>query len=131
MPSVHVYVKISSVELLKTVYQLYPNRTVNENEEIRNMINEIEEGEEDECEIIEITEEDVEQSVKYASNWKAPGNDTIQGFYWKRLTGSRKIITRIFNEWLENPDQIPSEMTTGETTLIYKSQLLSYILAVN
>ena len=37
-------------------------------------------------EYVEITKEDVTMQIRRVSNWKAPGLDGIQGFWFKRFT---------------------------------------------
>ena len=54
------------------------------------------------------------------SNWKAPGIDTIYGYYWKRMSSSRDSILNIFNEWLNFNENIPLDMVSGRTILIHK-----------
>ena len=54
------------------------------------------------------------------SNWKAPGIDTIYGYYWKRMSSSRDSILNIFNDWLNFNENIPLDMVSGRTILIHK-----------
>ena len=53
-----------------------------------------------------ITINELNLSIMRISNWKAPGIDTIYGYYWKRMSSSREIILNIFNEWLNFPENI-------------------------
>ena len=53
-------------------------------------------------------------------NWKAPGNDGVQGFWIKRLDKIRERITTQLNEILEWTKEIPSWMTYGKIVLCQK-----------
>lgn len=54
-----------------------------------------------------ITLNEVEVAVKNTPNWKAPGPDGIQGFWWKYLPSTWKGLCGVFNSWLEDPRKIP------------------------
>ena len=67
-----------------------------------------------------ITLSEVEEAIRYISNWKAPGNDLINGFWLKYIDVSKKFLTKLFNQWLDDPTTIPDEMLRGRTVLIHK-----------
>ena len=69
---------------------------------------------------IVITKTDVTKAIRSLPNWKAPGNDGIQGFYIKYAKKYYGALTRILQGWAENPTTIPTEYLEGRTTLIYK-----------
>ena len=45
-----------------------------------------------------ISMDDLNLSLMKISNWKAPGIDTLYGYYWKRMSSSRDSILNIFND---------------------------------
>ncbi|BFU24882.1 Reverse transcriptase (RNA-dependent DNA polymerase), putative [Entamoeba histolytica] len=67
-----------------------------------------------------ITINELNLSIMRISNWKAPGIDTIYGYYWKMMSSSRETILSIFNEWLNFNQYIPLDMVSGRTLLIHK-----------
>ena len=67
-----------------------------------------------------ITMDDLNLIMMKISNWKAPGIDTIYGYYWKRMSSSRESILNIFNDWLNFNENIPLDMVSGRTILIHK-----------
>lgn len=70
------------------------------------------------------TEEDLKKVVKNLANWKAPGNDGIQNFWYKKLTAIHHHLTNQFNTVLRNPEQLPDFLTNGVTYLLPKSDQL-------
>ena len=67
-----------------------------------------------------ITEDDVINAIRAISNWKSPGNDAIQGYYIKYAKKYYKALQRIFQRWIDNPEEIPDEYMQGRTILVYK-----------
>ena len=67
-----------------------------------------------------ITLDDLNLIMMKISNWKAPGIDTIYGYYWKRMSLSRDSILNIFNDWLNFNENITLDMVSGRTILIHK-----------
>ncbi|GAB1225593.1 hypothetical protein ENUP19_0257G0021 [Entamoeba nuttalli] len=51
-----------------------------------------------------ITPNELDCAIKFTANWKAPG----------------KYLLKLFNEWLNNPNEIPPHFIQGRTILIYK-----------
>ena len=54
-------------------------------------------------------------------NWKAPGHDSIQGFWIKRLDKIHERTATQLNGILEGTKEIPSWMTHGRTVLCQKN----------
>ncbi|GAB1224323.1 hypothetical protein ENUP19_0189G0006 [Entamoeba nuttalli] len=67
-----------------------------------------------------ITQNELECDIKFTANWKAPGVDKIQGFWIKYLEQPKKYLLKLFNEWLNNHNEIPPHFIQGRTILIYK-----------
>ena len=79
-----------------------------------------------------ITINELNLSIMKISNWKAPGIDTIYGYYWKRMSSSREAILNIFNEWLNFNENIPLNMVSGRTLLIHKViGIMSLIIVIS
>ena len=71
------------------------------------------------------TEKKLHQTVKKKKNWSATGIDGVQNFWWKKFRGTWSAILRCFNQWLEQPDEIPDWLTQGRTVLLPKTEYLS------
>lgn len=69
---------------------------------------------------VNIQIEDVQEAIRGIPNWKCPGNDGIQGYYIKYARKYHVNLLRIYMQWLDDPNTIPSEYMKGNTTLIYK-----------
>ncbi|GAB1223935.1 hypothetical protein ENUP19_0166G0027 [Entamoeba nuttalli] len=67
-----------------------------------------------------ITPNELDCAIKFIANWKAPGVDKIQGFWIKYLEQPKKYLLKLFNELLNNPNEIPPHFIQGRTILIYK-----------
>ncbi|BFU26559.1 hypothetical protein, conserved [Entamoeba histolytica] len=67
-----------------------------------------------------MTPNELDCAIKFIANWKAPGVDKIQGFWIKYLEQPKKYLLKLFNEWLNNPNEIPPHFIQGRTILIYK-----------
>jgi hypothetical protein len=68
----------------------------------------------------QITEEEIGNAIKKINNWKAPGPDKIQNFWWKKFTVVHPFIANQFSKIIEDPTQVPSFLTIGNTYLISK-----------
>ena len=66
-----------------------------------------------------------EITVKKRKNWSAVGIDGVQNFWWKKFRGTWSSILRCFNQWIEQPDEIPEWLTQGRTVLLTKIEDLS------
>jgi hypothetical protein len=67
-----------------------------------------------------VTKEDVQEAIKETSNWKAPGRDLIQNFWYKTLTVIHKTFATCINKLLQHPEDIPEFLTKGNAYLIPK-----------
>ena len=67
----------------------------------------------------ECTMEELEMAIKNLGNWKAPGIDGIQGFFYKYITKIRQPLLTIYNEYLRKGEIEENEME-GITILLYK-----------
>ena len=68
---------------------------------------------------IEITLEDVVRRIKGMSNWKAPGPDGVQGYWFKAFDNLHKPIAHALQQTVVN-ENVPEWMVTGKTALIQK-----------
>lgn len=69
----------------------------------------------------QINAEDVKRYTSKTKNWKTPGPDKIQNFWYKKLTSTHKQIANLLNDLLKHPEKTPAFMTTGTTYLIPKT----------
>ena len=51
-------------------------------------------------------------------NWKSPGIDNIQNFWWLKFTNTHPYLTKSFNFIMKYPENCPEWFTTGRTTLV-------------
>ena len=58
-------------------------------------------------------------------NWSAPRINGVENFLWKKFRGTCSAILRCFNQWLEQPDEIPDWLTQGRIVLTPKTKDLS------
>ena len=68
---------------------------------------------------INIMPNDIKTYVRKMANWKAPGPDNIQGFWFKNLTAVHTRLAAHLQECL-NSGEIPEWLVKGKTTLIMK-----------
>ena len=68
---------------------------------------------------VEITIHDVKHLVRKMTNWKAPGPDKVQGFWFKRFTSLHSRLSEHLQYCLEE-GKVPEWMTLGRTVLIQK-----------
>ena len=74
-----------------------------------------------EQENVRITIEQVKNGCRKFPNWKAPGPDGVQGFWFKRVTSCHERIARQLNILIMNNDTLlPEWMTVGRTILCQK-----------
>lgn len=62
----------------------------------------------------------IQKKCKKLPNWKTPGLDGVQGYWFKHLTTCHKRIASQFNELLSGEKQIPEWITCGRTVLCQK-----------
>ena len=58
--------------------------------------------------------------MKKFGNWKSPGIDNIQNFWWLKFTNIHPYLTKSFNFIMKYPENCPEWFTTGRTTLVPK-----------
>ena len=68
---------------------------------------------------MEIHIELLKNTLKKISNWKTPGHDGINGFWFKKFTSIHDRLALEINICLQDA-QVPDWMTKGKTTLIQK-----------
>ena len=56
-------------------------------------------------------------TLKSISNWKAPGHDGINGFWFKKFSSIHGKLALEMNRCIQGA-QVPEMMTKGNTTLI-------------
>lgn len=62
------------------------------------------------------------EALQRTHNWKAPGPDKVQNFWYKRLTAVHLKLAELFSQCLEHPDLFPSSLTQGITYLLPKGK---------
>ena len=62
----------------------------------------------------------VQDSLKRMHNWRAPGNDFIHSFWWKRLCAIHSRLPDQLQAVLDG--SIPEWLVMGRTTLIQKDK---------
>ena len=63
---------------------------------------------------------EVKSKIQKFGFWKSPGIDNLQNYWWHKFHASHNQLTKIYNEMLKNPDDIPTWMFKGITRLIPK-----------
>lgn len=71
---------------------------------------------------IQISVEDTTVAINKLANWRSPGCDNIQAYWWKHFNCVHSILSKQFNEALENPSKIPPFFTEGITYLLPKNK---------
>ena len=68
-----------------------------------------------------ITVETLRVQVRKLANWKAPGPDGVQGYWFKNLTSIHPLLGALLNDCL-NSGETPDWLTRGTTVLIMKDK---------
>ncbi|MEM7264391.1 MAG: reverse transcriptase domain-containing protein [Pseudomonadota bacterium] len=71
---------------------------------------------------IRITREDINNATRKFANWKAPGPDGVQGFWFKKLPAMHGKIATHLQQCLDTGN-VPEWMTKGKTVLVIKDPL--------
>ena len=66
------------------------------------------------------TSDDINEVTKSFQDWKMPGVDTLQNFWWKRFSFTHNILTSYFNRFINDPELAPEWFTFGKTSLAAK-----------
>ena len=67
-----------------------------------------------------ITIDEIKESTNKFSNWKSPGVDNLQNFWWNKFEKTHPKLRDIYNDIVDNPDIFPEWFVTGRTTLVPK-----------
>ncbi|XP_015437850.1 PREDICTED: uncharacterized protein LOC107192997 [Dufourea novaeangliae] len=62
-----------------------------------------------------ITKAELENAIKKTHNWKAPGIDGIQNYWYKKLTATHEPLTHAINDIIHHPGKTPKFLTEGKT----------------
>ena len=73
----------------------------------------------DKQEDIRISVENVKTAIRKMTNWKAPGPDCIQGYWFKRFSTLHSRLTKPLRTCVAEGD-VPTWMAKGRTTLIQR-----------
>ena len=73
----------------------------------------------DKQEDIRISVENVKTAIRKMTNWKVPGPDCVQGYWFKRFSSLYSSLTEHLQTCVVVGD-VPTWMTKGKTTLIQK-----------
>eukprot|EP00957_Ditylum_brightwellii_P143144 10906370-Ditylum_brightwellii.AAC.1 len=63
------------------------------------------------------------QIVRKLINWKAPGMDQVQNYWYKHMPVLHQRFCDALNNVILHPEQLPEWLLCGLTTLIYKKGL--------
>ena len=69
-----------------------------------------------------LTCEQVKQIILKTHNWKSPGPDKIQNYWFKKLTTTHQKLTELLNECIQEPRKFPQKFATGITYLLAKEK---------
>lgn len=72
------------------------------------------------AEYTDIEPREIASSSSKFANWKSPGIDNIQNFWWNKLSVFHSKTSQIMNDIVRNPEICPHWLTTGRTTLVPK-----------
>ena len=70
----------------------------------------------------QISTEEVSTAIKNFANWKSPGIDNLQNFWWRSFEKIHAKLCTEFNKMMDDQTSIPEWFTTGRTTLLPKKQ---------
>ena len=73
-----------------------------------------------EAEYSHIQQDEIKNATAKFHNWKSPGLDKLQNFWWANLPNLHTKIATILDNILRNPNGCPPWLTTGRTTLVPK-----------
>lgn len=71
---------------------------------------------------VTITEDELKQIIAQTHNWKCPGSDNIQNFWYKKLTTTQTYIAKQINEIIKDPKKFPVFLTQGKTYIKPKDE---------
>ena len=73
----------------------------------------------DKLEDVKVSVENVKTTIRKMTNWKAPGPDSVQGYWFKRFATLHSRLTEHLQFCVVEGD-VPTWMTKGRTTLVQK-----------
>ena len=56
---------------------------------------------------ITISVKDIQNALKGKKNYSAPGPDSVNMFWWKKIPATHKHLARLFNQFMSDPATIP------------------------
>lgn len=62
-----------------------------------------------------VTEEDLRRVIQRTHNWKQPGTDNVQNFWYKKFTSIYSKLADHINYIIEHPEKQPKFLTEGKT----------------
>jgi hypothetical protein len=68
----------------------------------------------------EISTNEISNIIRKLHNWKSPGTDKIQNFWYKRFTCTHGKLAQLINEVINQPEKMPDYLMTGIIYLIPK-----------
>ncbi|XP_015190765.1 PREDICTED: uncharacterized protein LOC107074124 [Polistes dominula] len=69
-----------------------------------------------------ITEDELKNTIRSTHNWKHPGPDHIQNYWYKKFTTTHPYLTQQINKIIEDPQELLSFLTEGITFTKPKNQ---------
>jgi len=69
-----------------------------------------------------ITPNEVNKATSKFQNWKSPGIDKLQNFWWCQLTSLHETTASVIDTIIQHPEQCPLWLTQGRTTLVPKKR---------
>ena len=60
-----------------------------------------------------ITESEIQKAISKFANWKSPGIDRIQNFWWKKFSSLHKITAAILNNLMVEPNITPQTVVNN------------------
>lgn len=67
-----------------------------------------------------LTSADISNAVRRLINWKSPGPDKIQNFWYKRFTSVHQKFAELVNHVIQHPSDMPEFLMMGMTYLLPK-----------
>ena len=69
---------------------------------------------------VSISVQKIRKKYRKIPNWKAPGRDSVQGYWIKNLSSLQECVSSQMNRILMGEDDLPECMTHGCTVLYQK-----------
>nr|CAI5864221.1 unnamed protein product [Callosobruchus analis] len=62
-----------------------------------------------------VTAEELAKTIKHTHNWKCPGVDNVQNFWYKQFSTTYEMLAGQINEAIRQPNRLPKFLTQGIT----------------